>query len=78
MRELSASAITQAVRELCVSANRVLPRDLEDLVRERAERETGETAQAILCDLCRNLDAAREMEIPWMKLTEENINMLKR
>ena len=64
MRELSASAITQAVRELCVSANRVLPRDLEDLVRERAERETGETAQAILCDLCRNLDAAREMEIP--------------
>ena len=64
MREITAEAITAAVRDLCVDANRVLPADLEALIQQRAQEEGNGTAQSILCDLCRNLDAARQMEIP--------------
>lgn len=64
MRELKAEAITRAVKHLCVEANRELPSDLEALVRESPDREQDPTGRAILCDLCRNLDAARSMELP--------------
>ncbi len=64
MREITAQEITEAIRQLCIDANRVLPQDLEERVRTRSQEETNATAQSILCDLCRNLDAAREMEIP--------------
>lgn len=64
MREITAEEITAAVRELCIQSNRVLPADLERLIRERSREEGDVTAQSILCDLCRNLDAAREMQIP--------------
>ena len=64
MREIAAAEIVSAIRELCVGANRVLPEDLEKTIRTRAQEEQDETASSILCDLCRNLDAAREMQIP--------------
>ena len=64
MRELDAQAVTQAVRQLCIDANRVLPADLEAVIQDCSQREKDETARSILCDLCRNLDAAREMAIP--------------
>lgn len=64
MRELDAQAVTQAVRQLCIDANRVLPADLEAVIQDCSQREKDETARSILCDLCRNLDAARQMEIP--------------
>ena len=39
MREITAEAITAAVRDLCVDANRVLPADLEALIQQRAQEE---------------------------------------
>lgn len=64
MREITAQEITAAVKKLCVDANRVLPSDLEELIQTRSEKEGDATARSILCDLCRNMDAARQMEIP--------------
>ncbi len=64
MREIKAEDITRAVRDACIRANRELPPGLERLVRESPDKETGETARSILCDLCSNLDAAREMAVP--------------
>ena len=64
MRVIQAAQISEAVKRLCVEANRELPPDLEALVRQSAQAESNETAGAILCDLCRNLDAARDMRIP--------------
>ena len=64
MREITAQEITAAVKKLCVDANRVLPSDLEELIQTRSEKEGDVTARSILCDLCRNMDAARQMEIP--------------
>lgn len=64
MREITAREITAAVRQLCIDANRVLPADLEQTIHTCSQQEEDPTAQSILCDLYRNLDAAREMEIP--------------
>ena len=64
MREITAQEITAAVKKLCVDANRVLPSDLEELIQTRLEEEGDATARSILCDLCRNMEAARQMEIP--------------
>ena len=64
MREITAQEITAAIRDLCIDSNRVLPKDLENLIETRSQQEGDSTARSILCDLCRNLDAAREMEIP--------------
>lgn len=64
MREITAQEITAAIKDLCIDANRVLPGDLETLIQTRSTQEEDGTARSILCDLCRNLDAAREMEVP--------------
>lgn len=64
MRELSVSAIEKAVAELCMKANRVLPQDLCDRIRQARDTETSPLAADILQDLCDNLDAAREMTLP--------------
>lgn len=64
MREITAQEITSAVARLCVQANRQLPPSLEALIRQGAAAESGPTAKPVMDDLCRNLDAAREMEIP--------------
>ena len=64
MREIEAEQITAAVRQLCMDANRVLPEDLETCIHCAAEEETSPLGKAILCDLCDNMDAARELQIP--------------
>ncbi len=64
MREISAKEITRAIAELCVQANRELPASLEKRIEQAAEKETKPIAKPIMADLCRNLRAARNMEIP--------------
>ena len=64
MRELPLSAVTDAVAELCSRANRLLPPDVEGAVRQAAEKESSPLGCRILCDLCRNADAARELDLP--------------
>ncbi len=64
MRKIAAGEITEAVRQLCVEANRELPAGLEKLVRESPARESSGTGRAILGDLAENLDAARQMGVP--------------
>lgn len=64
MRELQASEITAAIARLCVEANRRLPEDLEACIRQKSKEEPAPLGRSILCDLCRNMDAARTLEIP--------------
>lgn len=64
MRTIKALEITKVVRDMCISTNKILPADLEENMRKSAEMETDATGKAILCDLCSNIDAAREMNIP--------------
>ena len=64
MREIDVSIIEKAVEELFISANAELPASLENLIRNSKETETNETAKNIFCDMCKNLEVARENEIP--------------
>ncbi len=64
MRELHISAITAAVRELCIEANSVLPASLEQCIRCGKAKETSAAGQSVFDDLCANLDAAKETGLP--------------
>lgn len=64
MREINANVITDTVRELVISANKVLPDDLVDCISCRQRIENNSTAKSILSDLQANIDAAKELDIP--------------
>ena len=64
MREISVDRITEAVRNAVIKANLSLPVDLVKRIEYYAERETGETAKALFCDMKKNLIAAEELQIP--------------
>ena len=64
MREISTEKIKLAVKEACIKANKELPRDLEEQIKTCTKQESSEPARSVMCTLCENLDAAREMDIP--------------
>ncbi len=64
MREVSASVIEKAVEEIFLKANAVLPSSLENKIRQGANLETDALPKSIFCDMCKNLDVAREFDIP--------------
>nr|WP_319488184.1 fumarate hydratase [uncultured Caproiciproducens sp.] len=64
MREIDFSEIASAVKTLFIDANRVLPADLENCIADASQKETSPIGKAVLCDLCENMNAARELGIP--------------
>lgn len=64
MREIDAKEITSVVKELCIKANKILPSDLENCINKCSFNETKELPKSIMNDLIKNLDAAREYNIP--------------
>ena len=64
MREIDVSLITEAVSRACISANKVLPDDLAELIKRSADTETDDVPKDIMCRLCDNLCAAKELDIP--------------
>ena len=63
MRDISVNEISEAVAKLCCDANKILPGDLCDAIKDSASREVG-LAGEIMCDLCKNIEVAREEDIP--------------
>lgn len=64
MREIHVSQITQAVRDAVIKANIYLPESLCDTIRTAETKENNPLAKSIFCDMCKNLDAAHELQIP--------------
>lgn len=64
MREINCADITAAVRSLCIDANRILPSDLEKIIRNSPEQEDFPLGKSILEDLAANLNAAKRLDIP--------------
>ncbi len=64
MREISVMAIKEAIKEMCISANKELPCDLEKVIRNAKDLESDELPRSIMSDIARNLDAAHDMNIP--------------
>ena len=64
MRKVNANEIIHIVAYLCAKANKRLPRDIENCLNRCAESETNSLGKSVLCDLQKNLTAAREYNIP--------------
>lgn len=64
MRELNVSRLTEAVAELCIEANKILPDDLAEKIEQGAKNETEELPKSIMCELCRNLEVAKKKDLP--------------
>ncbi len=64
MREINVSQIEDAVAELCIEANKVLPSDLVSCIKCSVEAECDDLPRSINENLVRNLEAAKELNIP--------------
>lgn len=64
MREIQAAEVTKTVRRLCIEANRELSADMEKTLKDSVDKEKSPLGKEVLGDLCRNLDAARELNVP--------------
>ena len=64
MRQIHVSAITDAVKELCIKANRNMPQDLVSCVQCACRAETNAVALGVLQDLCVNMDEAEAKALP--------------
>ncbi|GMO26539.1 MAG: fumarate hydratase [Spirochaetaceae bacterium] len=64
MRIINAAAVTQAVRELCVKANRELPSDVKTALRAARETEKWPLAKETLDKIISNFERASEKMLP--------------
>src|SRR3970282_1237264 len=69
VRELDASAITEAVRELWIQINYVVPEDMVAAVKRAREAEESPVAKQILELLVKNQELAAEGEYPYCQDT---------
>lgn len=64
IREIDVKQVADAVSELCIKANKILPKDLADRIEQATNHETNPLAKSILCDLTRNLESAKKLDVP--------------
>lgn len=63
MREINVTEIENTVRNLCIQANRFLPKSLADCIGCAAKTEQSPTGREVLNDLVRNIEAAEREEL---------------
>ncbi|MDD6275721.1 MAG: fumarate hydratase [Clostridia bacterium] len=64
MREIEVKTISEQIEKLCIEANKILPEDLSEKITLCRACEKNLLAESILSDLEKNLDAAKELDIP--------------
>lgn len=64
VRDVDVSLIKEAVKRLCISANKVLPNSLEREICKSCSAETDCLAKSIMNDIKENISAAKELDIP--------------
>ena len=64
MREIQASAVTEAVAGLCIHANRFLPEDVRRAFSRAAAEETSDSAREIFRQLTENYELAETSGLP--------------
>lgn len=64
LREIDVFTVQEAVEELCVEANKKLPEDIKCKLLKARESEENSIAKSVLQDLGRNLEAAKDLDIP--------------
>ena len=63
MREINVTEIENAVRDLCIEANRFLPKSLAECIGCAVKTEKSPTGREVLSDLVRNIEAAENEEL---------------
>lgn len=63
MREINVTEIENTVRDLCIRANRFLPKSLADCICCAAKTEQSPTGREVLTDLARNIETAEREEL---------------
>ncbi len=64
IKEIDVKRIESTVARLCVEANKVLPESVVDEICTACKTETNALGKEIMCDLKRNIAAAKELDIP--------------
>ena len=64
MREIEVSRLRDAVEKLCIDANKALPTELECKLCDAHNTEKNQLAKNVLSELVKNLDAAKQLDIP--------------
>lgn len=64
IREISAQLLTETVAQLCIKANKQLPESLRGKIESAVQNEDEPLAHSIMCDICRNIDAAKKLDVP--------------
>ena len=64
MREINVNIIEEAVEKIFLQANSLLPSSLENKINASLDAESNPIAKGIFCDMCRNMELARELNIP--------------
>ncbi|MDD2362454.1 MAG: fumarate hydratase [Oscillospiraceae bacterium] len=64
MRTINVSMIEEAIRSLCIEANRRLSPDVKEAVCNAADKETSPLGKDIMIALCENMSAAERLELP--------------
>ena len=63
MREINVTEIENTVHDLCIQANRFLPKSLVDCIGCSVNCEKSPTGREVLSDLMRNIEAAETEEL---------------
>ena len=64
MREISVNDVKKAVEKLCISANLYLPDGMKEKIYSCIGCEKSELSKQVLGDIVRNIDCAKELEVP--------------
>ncbi len=64
MKEILCSQIIEAIKDLCIKANKILPDDLVCRIKSGYESEEKDLPKSVMSDLLHNLDCAKELNIP--------------
>ena len=64
MREINVTEIENTVRELCIKANLLLPKDMEECIGCGAKAEKSPVGKAVFDDIIENIRVAKEENIP--------------
>ena len=64
MRRIHTDEITRNIKEMCIEANLILTKDMDEAVRGAAEKEKNPLGKQILGQLTENLDIAKHEQIP--------------
>ncbi len=64
MREIDVKVITEKISELCIKANLYLPEGMKEKISSCIDCEKSQLCKEVLSDIVRNIDCAKEMEVP--------------